>query len=485
MLVTIKNVSLFLPGDPEQTTILHDISWQIQRGRHCALIGANGSGKSTLLRLVGGYLWPERGKIYWHTDEGAETSPLAGRDMCALIAPSVQEQYQRHEWDIPGLELILSGLDGGPRLYGATTRDAQRAARELAARVEATPLLSRNISSLSQGQLRLLLLCRAVMAKPALLLLDECLEGLDVRHSELFTGLLKELANDTTMIFTSHRQDGIPDWVQEHLFVHEGRLYDSPPVQEATHLASHVTRKATPHDTADGAAQPPLLELRNVSVYLERKKVLHNINWTMRQGEHWHISGENGSGKSTLLRLLAGECFVAHGGAMTRHLPGQGGAVKRLREVQKGIALVSDLGQALYDYPLTGLELVCSGFDNTIGLYRDFSKKELQHARACMELLFTPQECDYIAPHSIRMLSTGQLRRLFLARTLVGQPDILLLDEPCSGLDAQSRDHYHDLLDDLAAQGLHLVFVSHHGEDAPRCISNEAHMENGRLTTVR
>lgn len=84
------------------------------------------------------------------------------------------------------------------------------------------------------------------------------------------------------------------------------------------------------------------------------------------------------------------------------------------------------------------------------------------------------------------------MRRLFLARALVGRPDILLLDEPCSGLDAESRARYLALLDQLTGQpgqdtfrGVHLVFVSHHGEDAPLCVNREARMEGGRLTVLR
>ena len=131
------------------------------------------------------------------------------------------------------------------------------------------------------------------------------------------------------------------------------------------------------------------------------------------------------------------------------------------------------------------MELVCSGVDNTIGLYREFTPDEVERARACMGLVFSPGECAQVAGQSMRMLSTGQVRRLFLARALVGQPDILLLDEPCSGLDAHSRAHVLQLLDNLAEQGLHLVFVSHHGEDTPLAINREARMQDGRLTVVR
>ena len=93
-------------------------------------------------------------------------------------------------------------------------------------------------------------------------------------------------------------------------------------------------------------------------------------------------------------------------------------------------------------------------------------------------------DCLSLAETSIRLLSTGQLRRLFLARALLGGPDILLLDEPCSGLDEHGRHQYLALLDRLATQGIHFVFVSHLASDGPSCLNRTAHMENGRLRIV-
>ncbi|MFT4301527.1 MAG: ATP-binding cassette domain-containing protein, partial [Desulfovibrio sp.] len=240
-------------------------------------------------------------------------------------------------------------------------------------------------------------------------------------------------------------------------------------------------------DVCETESLPPLLDLENVTVFIDRKKVLNDITWNVHQGEHWRISGANGSGKSTLLRLLAGDEFTAAGGTLERWLPHQGGAVDTLAEVRKGIRLVSDLSQALYGYSLTAHEMVCTGFDNSIGVYRKFSPTEKNEALRRMQEMFpeeSAEDVEALGRQSIRHLSTGQLRRLFLARALVGEPDILLLDEPCSGLDAPSRAHYLNLLDQLAAKGLHMVFVSHHGEDAPLCINREAQMEDGRLRVM-
>jgi len=114
IIVSIDDVSLFLPGDSSQKLVLHNIGWQVRRGEHCALLGPNGSGKSTLLRLMRGELWPAQGRILWHGPDGAEDSPLAGRAMTALVSPAQQENYQRQAWDLTGRDLLLTGFEDTP-----------------------------------------------------------------------------------------------------------------------------------------------------------------------------------------------------------------------------------------------------------------------------------------------------------------------------------------------------------------------------------
>ncbi len=495
-LVTIEDLSLFLPGEASRRFVLHHINWQIERGRHCALLGANGSGKSTLLRLLRGELWPAHGHIWWHTPQRREESLLAGRSMTALVSPAQQENYQRQAWDLTGLDILLTGFEDTPLVYSDGGNQAQarkEAAIHMAARLEAEGLLDRAMPTLSQGQLRILLLGRALLRAPSLLLLDECANGLDARHRQIFFEVLEEHAQGSTVIMTAHRPSQIPAWCAERRYINRGRLYTAPPGQteikpgatESTAITA--TEQAFQKNTDKDEPVPPLLDLENVTVYIDRQEVLQHINWSMHQGEHWRISGANGSGKSTLLRLLAGDEFAAADGRLERWLPRQGGAVHTLAEIRKGIRLVSDLSQALYGYSLTAHDMVCTGFDNSIGVYRKFSAAEKAEALRRMEEMFpeeSPQSVAELGHQSIRNLSTGQVRRLFLARALVGEPDILLLDEPCSGLDGPSRTRYLALLDLLAARGLHMVFVSHHGEDAPLCINREAHMEDGQLRVV-
>lgn len=474
ILATLENASLFIPGDARRRLALKNINLRVKAGVHQAVLGANGSGKSTLLRLLAGELWLCGGRALWRGEHGLEDSPLAGRAIVELVSPATQEQWQRRGWRLPVGQFLTAGVL--EKFPGVGVGVALDSVTRVMASLDAEAWVDVDFATLSQGQLRIVLLARAIARKPQLLLLDEFCDGLDAHRRQLAMGLLAEVSRRTTMIFTAHRPEGLPPWVTEFVYMHDGSLVSGGlrPARKPRQSGRGFIEPAR----ADGAI---LLDLQNVSVYIERQLTLKNITWRMRAGEHWLLTGANGSGKSTFLRLLAGDEFVAAGGHIWR--VGSGGSpCQTLAETRRSVFLVSDLGQALYPYPLTALELVCSGFDNSIGIYREFTSGEIAAARAAIARIFPEGDAEQLASTSIRRLSSGQLRRLHLARALVCGARVLLLDEPCTGLDAQCRTAFLDTLDSLAASGgPGMVFVSHYEEDIPACINRAARLDNGSL----
>lgn len=547
-LLDLENISLVLPDDPAKRTVLRNISLRVTHGEHCALFGPNGAGKSSLLRLMAGELWATAGRIVWYGPDGlGETSPLAGRAATALLSPAQQETYQRQGWGITGRELLLTGFDSTPLLYAPQNEARHNHVEALACQLKAEDLLNRPLPVLSQGQLRLLLLGRALISQPPLLLLDEWIDGLDATHARHCLAALEYYSQNITVFMTAHRPNLVPSWCSGRLQLQSGRLHadstsggacaaeskgtptiartlatdqghnfehnpgqglrlnpsqktaagldahaglppkpalDHSPTSSPTFSPDYLHEHSFEHTAVSSAGRGLLLALENVSVYIERHKVLHNITWSLHAGEHWHITGANGSGKSSLLRLLAGDEFAAEGGNLHYFAPGSSEPATTLDDLRQGIHLVSDLSQALYGYAVSGLELVCSGFDGSIGVYRSYSEAEHLEAQQRMGEMFPEGGVEEIAMQSIRRLSSGQVRRLFLARALMGRPHILLLDEPCTGLDSASRARFLSLLDDLAGRGIQLIFVSHHDEDAPLCINRRAHMACGRLRVL-
>ncbi|MES9997077.1 ATP-binding cassette domain-containing protein [Desulfovibrio aminophilus] len=478
-LISVEDVNVSLGG----RRVLDTIRFRLMRGEHTAVQGRNGSGKSTLMRLLRGEIFPDDGggRIFWHTPEGPDASPMSGRGMVALASPAMLELYVRQGWNLSGEELILSGRSEGPLLYSEPEPGEREEARELARTVGVEHLLAQGVATLSQGQLCLLFLARACITRPPVLLLDEFSNGLDARSRARMLELLEVVGRTSTLVIATHRNDSLPLCLHRAIRLDKGRiLSDGPCLRPAAKraLAPSIPEiRICPQPLADAE---PLVRIRNATVYVDRVPVLREIDWSLHHGEQWILSGPNGAGKSTLLRLIAGEEYPAAGGAITRILPRHGGEVADRETLGRAISLVSDRQQAAYGYDLSGEELVLSGFDNSVGVYREYSRAERATATGWLERLGAAS----LAERSLRSLSTGQLRILFLARAMVRNPEILLLDEPFSGLDSTARAGMMALLENLIATGVHLVLVTHHADDVPRLMTHVACMEQGRIVAA-
>ncbi len=529
VLVSLENISLFLPGELPRRLLFQALNLKIHAQEHSALIGANGAGKSTLLRLLAGEIWPCAGKILWRDGAGYSESPIAGRALTALVEPQMQERIQYLAPAINVENFLRQNLDG--QKSPAERADCESDLDQLCRRLKLNHLLCAPLARLSQGQMRILLLAKALLRRPELLLLDECSDGLDKDTRRRFFDLLDEVKESLSIIMVSHQSQNLPSWCTQTLYLEMGRLRIFPTLQAArcsyplfgSDSGLTIHSKVCPcqeiqkirlrpaqgnPETARDSQTRPVFDLKNVSVYRERQLILKNLEWRVYPGENWRLCGANGSGKSTLLRLLAGDEFAACGGHFERFLPSLGREPDSLEELRKKVRLISDLGQALYDYPLSALELLLSGLDGTVGLYREYNSHERERCLAWLEKFFPDDDVRVFANSSIRRLSSGQLRRLFLARALVScpstkenaqflseGPDVLLLDEACSALDAASRRSYLELIETLTdssgakALGLirpvQIIFVSHEKDDAPAFISKAAVLENGFLRQER
>lgn len=476
-LVLIENVSLFIPGDKNRRLILKNINLSIEPGRHYHVAGANGAGKSTLLRLIAGDFSPCSGSITWRDKNGMNDYRLTAKAMTALVSPRLQENCQTQGWDVSGMDVLRGAFWNVPIACASSCQENDGAIKALLDRLDSRLLMQMRLPQMSQGQLRLLLLARALLKNPSILLLDEFADGLDSRHKQKITEVIASQAAKSVIIFSAHETSSLIPLQAEKIYLENGRLSEEKIITPA------ITPKRR-QPTRPG--NQTLLALKNATVYIDRSPVLKNINWNMKAGENWRISGANGSGKSTFLRLLAGDEFVAAGGYYKCWSKRLKRPVETLEELRQTAHLVSDLSQALYGYPLNGIELVLSGLDNSAGCYRNYSAPETSQAEEMIGTIFPTENWRQIAHSSIRQLSTGQLRRLFLARSLMGKPEILLLDEPCSGLDGNSRRLFLNMLDALADKGIDglkpgIVYISHSPEDAPECLNREATFENGQL----
>jgi molybdate transport system ATP-binding protein len=259
----------------------------------------------------------------------------------------------------------------------------------------------------------------------------------------------------------------------------------STPRHDAASLAGRqraVGGRRTLRRTRAEPAERPLLRLEGAKVFRDEQRVIGTFSWTLRAGEHWHVSGANGSGKSTLMALLYGDLWPALGGVLERG--GQSDGDRRVMPIEdwkRNVGLVSPELQAAY--AATGCvveEILVSGLHSSIGL------DALPTARECRLAQRSLRDWNLaaLAQRRARELSYGQMRLVLVARAFLATRRLYLLDEPFDGLDAQAREHLRSRLEVARAAGATVVIATHHAEDVPPWITNRLRMQAGRAPII-
>ena len=472
-LIRLENARVELDGH----VILDHLNWSLRSGAHAAIVGANGSGKSTFLRVIGGQLWPRPARSRTYAFGAAPThTPLLARERIALLSPEIQENYVRQGligaegergWELTAREVILSGWFDSVLLHQAPDVAACARADELLAQFDLQSLANRSYATLSQGQLRRVLLARALVKSPQVLLLDEACSGLDGRSRAALLEHIENLAHSgqTTLAMTTHRADELVPSIRDVWEVRDQTIARSSRAGLARTSNRIAKTKFRVEENAISATSP-LIQLRNAAVSIEGNVIIPPFDWRWMPGQHFALTGENGSGKSTFLRLLRGQLAPAWGGIIERF-----GSAKRrsLEAIGRDIALLSPQVQARFDGEMPVEAAIGSGFLDAYELWRPLTEKEQSRVEAMINTL----ELDDLRGRTFGKLSYGQTRRVLLARALVWAPKIVLLDEALDGLDAATRARTGELLGEMAARGTHFAFASHHEADFPDWLTDE------------
>jgi molybdate transport system ATP-binding protein len=352
-------------------------------------------------------------------------------------------------------------------------------------------LLDCNIQQVSQGELRRLLIARALLAQPKILILDEFCAGLDALSRRAMLEFIETLATSgTQLICSTHRREEVTPCLKNVLQLHQGKTLRIFNQQEegkserreqkdnvkktlsSGRLASHRLNSSLPTNN-----ETFLLRVQNANVILDEKPILHDFNWEMLPDQHWAVIGANGSGKSTFLKMLTGDLWPARGGHVHRFGKTTFEGLWKLKEK---ISLLSHEFQSKYHEPVSAYEAVASGFFQSVGMGLIERLNYEQNTR--VNELLQWLEIAHLAQRPFQGLSTGEGRKILLARALVYHPKILLLDEPFDGLDEAARGFLTARFEELAAHGTHFVFVSHHEADFPDFLTHAMHIEKGRIT---
>lgn len=485
IVIQLENVTLRV----RDTFLLPNSDWQIYKGQQWAILGPNGSGKTSLVKALIGEVAVVKGKISF-----VQGSTLAGRTGYVSF-----EQHQRliaREEKRDESRYFSGSLDHITTVYetllescpepGSSTFDVEKIAAEL----QIQDLLEREIRVLSTGEMRKVQIARALIDSPEILILDEPFDGLDRSSRKVLAQIINDLMDDTrTVILVTHRQREILPNISHVLALGEGRILFqgrreevlTPPRMERLYPSSFKksftipSLKDGPPGKDAGVVPEILISMQNVTVKYENTMALDNISWTVKAGENWVVQGPNGCGKTTLLNLITGDNPQAYANEI--YLFGKRrGTGESIWDIKRQTGMISSELQIRYRKPITAFEVVLSGFFDSVGLYRDYTTIQKEFAEQWMELLGIADKSDRI----FNQLSYGEQRMLLLARSMVKIPQILILDEPCLGLDRTNRLRILDAVDVIGRHSeTNIIYVTHYPGDIPACMTHMLQFEKG------
>ena len=500
--ISLNDVSLRL----HDKILFEGLCWEMLDDQHWAVIGPNGSGKSILMKALCGSLPVVKGKLVYHFlhDDGQNAAP---QDCIAYVTFESQRSvlgdgaFYQVRWNSGVSEDTLSvaeylserGVKSvNPYHVVESHSDLKFAARrkDVIEQLELGALLGRKVIQLSNGERRKVWIARALLKSPRLLILDNPFVGLDERfRARLAENLENLMQGDLRMLIVGTGRDEILPSITHVLCMKDSRVIAQGPRQtilnsDAAREARRASKLANLPVVAanqwNDEREPPrkaLVSMENVNVSYNGTKVLRQVSWTVRESEQWALLGPNGAGKTTLLSLILADNPQAYANDIT--LFGQRrGSGESIWEIKQNIGWVAPELHLYYPRGATCLDVICSGWFDSVGLYRQCSSHQRGVALSWMEQFGLAEH----ARTAFEQVSEGEQRLVLLARALVKSPALLVLDEPCQGLDARNRDGVLQAIDRIGSRSnASMIYVTHHTDELPRSITHVLRLNEGRV----
>ena len=443
--------------------------WHIEQGQHWGIFSSQSQCSALIVQLLSGEIQPTSGSI----------SNVPQRIACVSLLHQqrlLEEEIAKDETD------FQDSIDYGTAVEQLILEMgcSQTELEEIIQKTDLGSLRQRQFRQLSTGETRRVMLARALVTKPQLLILDEPYSGLDIEHRLALSQLLNECAKQMQLIVITSREDELPECITHvALFDHQSLTqtmtldeWHNHPIKQHIKKLS-LQKSGGVYELMESYHQQqslpdPLVDMKNVKVEYLDGLIFKDFTWQAKVGQHWQIRGPNGCGKSTLLGLIMGDHPQCYSNDITV-LGMKRGSGESIWDIKKQIGIVSSALHLQYRVNCSALDVLLSGFFDSIGLYEQPSKKQIQVAQQWLKVL----EMSEFEKIGFKSLDYGQQRLLLIGRALIKQPALLVLDEPYQGLDYINRKLVLFVLNRIAKTNLsQLLYVTHYAEDALEAIEH-------------
>lgn len=453
--------------------LIRDVCIKLNHGEALAITGPSGSGKTSLgLALAGKSVFS--GHIEWNLPPASRLCWVEqqAHHLTRQHTSDLYYQQRFNSWDTEETETVAEAL--GEQLNEAGP---------LLDEMKISYLLSENLIQLSSGENKKLQLLRARLEKPAVLIMDQPFTGLDTSTRQWLNEEFCRLKKSGMLLLLICPADEIPPVADKVLVLDNGKQESF--LSRETYLERINEMPGNRQEAVNNPEQEietdpageTVIEMKNVTVCYGQKKILDAVNWTVRQGECWLLTGPNGAGKSTLLSLITAD--NPQGYANEIYLFGKKrGSGESIWDIKKKTGYLSPELHLYFSLSATAFEAVASGLFDTIGLFRSVSSTDREWVLQWMQVCGVA----HVQDRHLYTLPAGEQRLVLLARALVKDPPLLVLDEPCQGLDAEQKKRLLELVDQVCRlSGKTLLFVSHYEKEIPGCIRHYLRLEKGRV----
>jgi len=471
-------------------TLFTGLNFVVNRREHWALVGESGSGKSALLQTIAGRFNITGGDISYHffdeylKQSPDEESPLTYHKLISIVEgrhhfknlSNTTDFYYQQRYNSSDSEDALTVEQYLKTVEAVPQKTTYWSFEKVAALLKLHELLDKQIIKLSNGETKRLRIAAALLKNPVLLLLDNPLTGLDIQTRGEFNLIVDEIiASGITVVMSTSpheipaaithiavlKNGGISQKLSKQEFNPDLFLNDKPDEIDNEYLKSLLnTVKIKP-------AYKFIVKMNNVHVKYGDKVILDKINWQIVPGERWALLGPNGAGKSTLLSLINGDNPQAYANDIVL-FDKKRGTGESIWDIKSKIGFVSPELHQYFPTDNSCLQVIESGYYDTLGLFRPSQKTKAEIALRWMKGL----EIEKYARVLLKNIPASAQRLCLLARALIKNPDLLIFDEPCQGLDEHQQHHFKKLVDTICGlSNVTLIYVTHYKEEIPDSVT--------------